>query len=250
MSAANQEIKRISRDRLNGNYRLVMGAFLFAYVVTAFIELPFSNILSANPNAISNKIISVSVEFLVILLGIVLLAGQFSLHLKIARGETKKLTTRHIFTFFRNQPDRFLLAGLFLLFMYGISLAPALVAVFLFPSEPLATYIGAILAGCSVSLFLLFWVQLHYSLVLFLLVDQADLSVMAAISNSCILMKGHKWALFRHLICFAGYDLLCILSFGLGCIWAIPYQMQVLCNFYLDVTGQLPDAPYINCTIS
>ena len=67
-----------------------------------------------------------------------------------------------------------------------------------------------------------------------------------AIRVSLGLMKGHKMRLFKLYISFVGFDLLAVLSLGIGFVWVVPYRMQVTTNFYLDVIGELPEHPYMN----
>ena len=69
----------------------------------------------------------------------------------------------------------------------------------------------------------------------FLLLDRQDLSSMGCIKESARLMKGHKGRLFYILLSFLGMDILVLLSLGSGSLWT--YTL-----FYLDITGQLPEA--------
>lgn len=245
MSMTPQEIKRISRDNLNGKYRLVMGAFILANLVMAIIVLPFSKFLSDNPT-LMQTIIYYVVEFLIVLIGTVMTVGQYSIHLDIARQKRELPTQTRIFHFFRQQPDRYILAGLFLLVLTILCMIP-MIGIFFLPEDfALAPFILlSILAGI-VSLFLFVLVQLQFSLLYFVLLEDGSLSVGRAIRISAGMMKGHRMRLFRIFISFAGFDLLSVISFGLGFLWVVPYQIQVMANFYLDIIGEVPEHPYIN----
>lgn len=245
MSVTAQEIKRISRDNLNNKYRLVMGAFILANLVTAVIELPFSKFLSDNPT-ITQTIIYYVVEFLIALVSIVMTVGQYSIHLDIARQKRELPSQLRIFHYFKNQPDRYILAGILLLVLTVISVLPLLAVSFLAESMPDIIYIVLVAVAGIVSLVLFVVIQLHFALLYFVLLEHSEMGLGDAIRVSLGLMKGHKVRLFQLYISFVGFDLLAVLSLGIGFVWVVPYQMQVTTNFYLDVIGELPEHPYMN----
>ena len=48
-------------------------------------------------------------------------------------------------------------------------------------------------------------------------------------------MKGHKIRLLLLDLSFAGWCVLGVLSFGIGFFWIVPYYLQTMTNFYLDL---------------
>ncbi|HEX2965583.1 MAG TPA: DUF975 family protein, partial [Syntrophorhabdaceae bacterium] len=60
---------------------------------------------------------------------------------------------------------------------------------------------------------------------------------MDAIRKSKELMDGHKMKLFKLLLSFLGWALLCILTLGIGFLWLAPYVMLSLTTFYEDLKG-------------
>lgn len=245
MSATAQEIKRISRDNLNNQYHLVMGAFILANLVTAVIMLPFSGFLSDNPTP-TQTIICYVVQFLIALVSIVMTVGQYSIHLDIARQKKEMPSQLHIFHYFKNQPDRYILGGVLLLILTVVSILPLLAVNFLPDAMSDFAYIGLLAVAGIVSLVLFVVIQLNFALLYFVLLEHSEMGLGDAIRVCFGLMKGHKANLFKLYISFAGFDLLAVLSLGVGFVWVMPYQMQVLTNFYLDVIGELPEHPYID----
>jgi uncharacterized membrane protein len=77
--------------------------------------------------------------------------------------------------------------------------------------------------------------SLSYSMSFFILRDNPKLSATEAITSSRKMMKGYKWKLFCLYFSFIGWGILCILSFGIGFLWLIPYVSLTLANFYEGV---------------
>lgn len=71
--------------------------------------------------------------------------------------------------------------------------------------------------------------------------DRSNLSSNEKISSlDCItesknLMKGNKWRLFVLDLSFLGWDILAILSLGIGLIWLFPYKNATKVAFYEDL---------------
>lgn len=83
--------------------------------------------------------------------------------------------------------------------------------------------------------------SLSYSMTPFVLKDYPELSAGQAIKLSMKMMEGHKMDLFRLWLSFLGWLLLCILTLGVGLLWALPYLQTAIAAFYQDVRND-----YIN----
>jgi len=80
----------------------------------------------------------------------------------------------------------------------------------------------------------------RYALSHFILAENPDMSVTAAIERSKELMYAHKARLFRLDLSFIGWILLSILTGGIGSVFLYPYMMAARTAFYLERTGKLP----------
>ena len=74
-----------------------------------------------------------------------------------------------------------------------------------------------------------------YAMVPYLLRDYPELGVREALRTSKQMMKGHKWDLFVLDLSFIGWFFVCILTFGIGVLWVIPYQETTRAAFYEDL---------------
>jgi len=142
----------------------------------------------------------------------ILIAGPFSVGssffaLNIVRGHNAE--TDDIFFSFNNKLGNSILAYL-------------LVLVF--------TFIGFILfiiPGIIVALAL--------SQTWFILAENPSLDPYEAVIKSKNMMKGYKWKFFKIGLRLFGLGLLCLLTFGIGFLWLIPYQHVVYAKFYEEL---------------
>ena len=73
---------------------------------------------------------------------------------------------------------------------------------------------------------------LAYTLVPFILHDHPELHPAGVLSESRMMMKGHKWELFLLMLSFFGWLLLAVFTFGIGLLWLTPYMSMTLVKFY------------------
>ena len=76
---------------------------------------------------------------------------------------------------------------------------------------------------------------LAYSLTYMIIADDKNIEPLAAIRKSQEMMQGNKAKLFFFFLRFFGWLLLCVLTFGIGLLWLIPYVAVSFAKFYDDV---------------
>ena len=87
----------------------------------------------------------------------------------------------------------------------------------------------------SYALFMLI-LQMRYGLALFVVADDSSVRARQAIRRSIELMKGNYGRLGLLWLRFIGWQLLCVLTLGIGLIWLAPYFMAATTAFYDDLT--------------
>lgn len=75
-----------------------------------------------------------------------------------------------------------------------------------------------------------------YIMVPYVLAENPSLTAREALAKSVEIMRGNRWRLFCLLISFIGWDLLCILSLGIGFLWITPYKNAAVADFYREVS--------------
>ncbi len=76
---------------------------------------------------------------------------------------------------------------------------------------------------------------LSYSMTFYIIADEDSIDAMEAIDKSKAMMDGYKWKYFCLGLRFIGWALLCILTFGIGFLWLMPYMQVTNAKFYDDV---------------
>ncbi len=76
----------------------------------------------------------------------------------------------------------------------------------------------------------------RYSMTYYILAENPELSASEAIERSKALMDGNKWRLLCLWFSFIGWNLLCLLTLGIGNLWLNPYIQTANAAFYRDIT--------------
>lgn len=71
-----------------------------------------------------------------------------------------------------------------------------------------------------------------YSQSFYILADNKKMGAKEIMAKSEKMMDGHKWELFVLQLSFFGWALLCVLTFGIGYLWLIPYMNTTFANYY------------------
>ena len=86
------------------------------------------------------------------------------------------------------------------------------------------------------AVFLMILLQMRYSLALYVVADDPSVRARDAVRRSVELMKGNYWRLGLLWLRFIGWQILCVLTLGIGLIWLAPYFMAATTAFYDDLT--------------
>lgn len=104
--------------------------------------------------------------------------------------------------------------------------------------ESLGTYL-------LMSLYILLWSLLlivpgiiraiSYSMTFFILAENPSLKPSKVLEKSRQMMNGYKMKFFLLQLRFFGWSILCILTFGIGFLWLVPYMQVTYAKFYDDL---------------
>lgn len=71
-----------------------------------------------------------------------------------------------------------------------------------------------------------------YAMIYFVMAEHPEFTAKEALSESARIMKGNKWRYFCLWVSFIGWDMLAVLTFGLGLYFVVPYQQAASATFY------------------
>jgi uncharacterized membrane protein len=74
-----------------------------------------------------------------------------------------------------------------------------------------------------------------YSMTFYIMNDDPSIGGMDALRKSKEMMYGYKWKLFCLGLRFIGWALLCLLTFGIGYLWLVPWIQVSAAKFYDDI---------------
>ncbi len=69
----------------------------------------------------------------------------------------------------------------------------------------------------------------------YILAENPEKPLIECIKKSVEIMKGYKMNFFILQLSFIGWLILCVLTFGIGLLWYVPYYQMTMTNFYLQV---------------
>lgn len=238
MRTKTKELKRIARGNLQGQFLTFIRVYIFCTLIVSLLEVPFSMMTNEVPFSTPNIIYYVAI-LLISIASVVLTAGQYRLHLGLAR--TGELHISDLFIPLRFHSNQFILTELILLVIYMLVFSPVFCAsYFAYTNDSLDNYI-LLLGAFAISLVLSAYVSLNFRLVYFVMIDDENISMIQALKYTQQIVKSHKGRYFYMQLSFFGMLFLCVLSFGIGFLWVRPYIIHSTALFYLDVKGELPE---------
>ena len=78
----------------------------------------------------------------------------------------------------------------------------------------------------------------EYSIIPYILADDAEISSKDAFKKAKQMMKGNKWRLFKLEFSFIGWFVLCVLTLGIGTFFLIPYISAANAEFYVELKNK------------
>lgn len=217
-----KDYRSLARQKLIGNWKTAVIAGLIAWLLgglfasaTVGAEITINEKVYTIP-AVQNWVLDFL--HLSVILGIVrfIIGGPVKLgyatHL-LKQHDGEKTEINDLFCQFHRFGDGFclmLLQGLYIFLWLLLFIIPGLIAVYKYVMAP------------------------------FIMAENPDMTASQAITASKELMKGHKWELFCLTISFIGWDLLNLLTFGIGALFLIPYLNTAYAAFYREISGTNP----------
>ncbi len=210
----NSELRAQARERLEGKWgTFVLMTFLF-YVIQALLQIPGSvgdlfKVLSPE-----NALTSESLSTLSVILALLALPLSWGLTVSLLRNHREEsVDLENLFDGFRGGRYTRVFCALFLVNLFTFLWTLLLI-------------IPGIIKAFS------------YALTPYILLDEPELTARQAITRSCEIMQGRRWKLFCLYLSFIGWGILCLLTFGIGFLWLVPYMNASIAAFYEDARAE------------
>lgn len=207
------EIKRQAKQSLKGNWGLVVLLTFILFLINAVLPNAIDIIMNGGfTTRINQDQTSFSADMVSLLVSIVLIPLSVTVYwfyLSLIRNEQPQIS--QVFSNLKDIKKFLKLLGLsflqhLLVFLWSFLLVvPGIVK------------------------------ALAYSQSYYLLRDHPEYSVIQAITESRMRMKGYKWKYFLLGLSFIGWGILCLFTLGIGLLWLIPYIATSIATFYNEL---------------
>lgn len=239
-----KEIKQQARVALQGHYGIVILGLLAVYGANLIGSNLSSKLFAGNSplDLILSEIFLLVVSLIV---GIIS-AGLGYMLLNISRGKEFKLAD--LGYFFKNQPDRVIIAGFVLAVIQVVTSIPFYYVSYtkssLILSEEVSLEVqiqtlGTILGVLAICTVLNFLISIPFAMTYFLMADDLELGGIQALKESAGLMKGNILRYIWLNISFIPLLFLSVFTFYIALFWIMPYMEMSMTTFYRDLRGEL-----------
>ena len=210
----NSELRAQARERLEGKWGTFVLMTFLLYVIQALLQIPGSvgdlfKVLSPE-----NALTSESLSTLSVLLTLLALPLSWGLTVSLLRNHREEsVDLENLFDGFRGGRYTRVFCALFLVNLFTFLWTLLLI-------------IPGIIKAFS------------YALTPYIIMDEPELTAKQAIARSCEIMQGRRWKLFCLYLSFIGWGILCLLTFGIGFLWLVPYMNASVAAFYEDARAE------------
>ena len=167
-------------------------------------------------------------------------AGYCYMQLNIARG--REYSLGDLIYFFKNQPDRVIIAGFILAIIQVVAQIPYSYFVYTMDRgttlEEQMTWMSTISLLMLLSMVLNMLISLPFAMTFYLMADDVNLGGIEALKASARLMKGNMGRYLLLQISFIPLLFLSMFTLYLALLWIIPYMEMSFAVFYQDLTGE------------
>ena len=246
MMQSSSELRKKARDILPGSYSMFVLAMGASFFLTTILNR-FLVLFPALPGFALAYAEDTVLSFFSTLLLAMLRTGLLFMALNVARRGRASLSD--LFLAFRYDPGRAAALCAVLALIETVVTFPMDYVVYSWvargfialPGLSAISGPGAIAAAFAVSLlislFLAVVISFPFSQAVFLYIDHQEYSAIQCLAESRDLMRGHILEYTRLHLDFIGYFALCVISFGLGLLWVLPYLNVTRSGYYMQLTG-------------
>lgn len=234
-----KEIKQQAKIALQGHLGTVILGLLAVYGLNMLGTILSTTLFSGT--SVLDLVLSEVFLLVVSLIVGIISAGFGYMLLNISRG--KEFSLGDLGYFFRNQPDRVIIAGFVLALIQVITAIPYYYVSY--TTDPGLTveeqlqWFSTIFVLLAVSTLLNFLISIPFAMTYFLMADDPDLGGIQGLKESARLMKGNMWRYIKLNLSFVPLLFLSVFTFYIALFWIMPYMEMSLVTFYRDLNGEL-----------
>ena len=235
-----KEMRKITRSNLKGNWGQAIGVLISYFFIAWIVKLILEHIVGTAIATLIGEIILAPLIF-----------GLYYYQLKLAKGENSYSNLYEMFA------NKIIWKSMIVQIIYIIGLCITGIIIIvtmvigqlsinqnhgvsqnnIFLQSPIAGVIGFIL-GIAILIAMAIPAIIYcytYSQIIFILVENEDLSIKEVFKSSRLMMRGNKWRLFRLQITFIWWGFLSVITMFIGLIWLAPYYSEAMAVFHNEI---------------
>ena len=235
-----KEMRKITRSNLKGNWGQAIGVVISYFFIAWVVKLILENIVGTAVATLIGEIILAPLIF-----------GVYYYQLKLAKKENKYGNLYEMFT------NKVIWKSMIVQIIYMIGLCiTSIIIIGAMVGAQLSTHQNNITPQKNVFLqspitvFIVFMLAIvilivmgipaiiycyTYSQIIFVLVENEDISIREVFRSSRLMMRGNKWRLFRLQITFIWWGFLSVITIFIGLIWLAPYYSEAMAVFHNEI---------------
>lgn len=223
-----KELKARARGLLDGRYGFLASVFLLVTGSNLAMSFVLGRVFPGGMLNLFLLVLQFACTALMNILYYLLVFGQTRIFLKLCAGEPQQYSD--LLFAFQNHPEPVAAFSVLQFVLQEIAFEGFFEVIRSLLRDP-ASSLSTILLWSAFMIFFV-WLQLGLAYVPYLYNESPWSTFRELISKSWKLAKGQRWRLFVLQFSFIGINLLCALSFGIGLLFAQPYQQTTLTLFY------------------
>lgn len=234
-----RELKRYAKQAMSGKYGTVILAFVVVQALSLISGMISSSLFPGTETF--DIVLGYAFSFILTLLINVISAGLNYMYLNIARGKAYSLND--LIYFYKNHPDRVLVATFFLAVLNFLTMLPYTIYG---NTTEIGETIESQIAWLYTSLLLMLVGMLVFQLLIiplemtyFILADKPELKGTEALKESIEMMHGNCGKYLVLKLSFVPLMFLSVFTFYIALLWVLPYMQMTETMFYRDLLGEL-----------
>ena len=231
-------IKYNARRSLQGHYGIMILGMLAVFGLDMLGGSMASSLFGGTSTM--SVVLGEAFDLIVSLITGLFSAGYCYMQLNLARG--REYSLGDLIFFFKNQPDRVIIAGFILAIIQVVAQIPYSYFVYTMDRgttlEEQMTWMSTISLLMLLSMVLNMLISLPFAMTFYLMADDVNLGGIEALKASARLMKGNMGRYLLLQISFIPLLFLSMFTLYLALLWIIPYMEMSFAVFYQDLTGE------------
>lgn len=225
------ELKRRAKGQLIGRFTPSVMAEVRVLLLMLLASMICTNLI--DDTTLLGIVISYVVSFILEMIFSIFQIGLARFYLELSCDRLARPTV--IFSGFRSQADRAIIAKFWIMLLEILCFAPTFVCGMIYNRSGAPAVFMITCFVFALSLILALYVEIIYSQVYCIMADFPEKSAREVLSLSRHVMRGHRFRYLYIQISLIPYYLVSVLSFGFALLWVVPYRRMICANFYLNL---------------